>query len=707
MVAYKFIGQPTPRIENEDKVTGEALYSVDVQLPGMLHARVRHGAVQHARIVSVDTSAARALPGVHLVLTGDDVKGMLFGGRNYKDVPVLAWDKVRFIGDRVAAVVADDRETAQNAIELIEVEYEDLPAVFDPLKALEDDAPLVHPDVMTYQGLPEPLSRPTNGFARNYISRGDIERGFAEADLIVENTYHVQRTHHAYLEPHSCLVWVDEDERIQVWTASKSPHNLKRALAWPMGLDEDRVLVHPVVVGGDFGGKGVVLEEPLCTVLAMRTGRPVKMLMDYTEELTATAPRHSGSIRIKMGLKHDGAITAYESHAVFDSGAYGGLRPGASLDAALHAAGCYKIPNAYLEVIRVYTNNIPGGQARAPGEPQGFYAAESHVDCVAGLLGMDPVAFRMQNLIVEGDETVGGHHYRGLRGKETLQAAVDTAGYGSPKPANVGRGAAIIYRGPGGGESSAAVTLNEDGSVVVSTSVFEQGTGTYTTLRQVVGEELGLPPERVHVDIVDTDLMPFDSGIGGGRGTRITTGSAFQAVQLAKAKLLDLAAEVLSWPPGALAVDGDDVVRADTGERRPWRDVLAQVGQPVRAEAVNKDLGDAHVTAFAAQVAEVSVDPETGQISLLTFTSAHDVGTVLNPIGHQGQIDGGAVMGFGYALMEDLSVDNGRVETTNLGETSRSRPATTCRSCGQCCSSQAAGRGPTRSRPSARSPFCR
>jgi len=394
----------------------------------------------------------------------------------------------------------------------------------------------------------------------------------------------------------------------------------------------------------------------------------VKMVMSYTEELTAAAPRHAGSVWLKTGVKRDGTITAHQAEAIFDSGAYGGLRPLVPLGGPIHGADHYKIPNARLEVARVYTNNVPGGQARAPGEPQGFFVAESHMDYVARRLGMDPLDFRMRNLVEDGDSMGPGAKYSNVRAKETLQAAAEAAGYSSPRQANVGRGLAMGFRGPGGGESAVAITLHADGSVVVTTSVFEQGTGTYTSLRQVVAEELGLPVDRIQINVVDTDLTPFDSGLGGSHGTRIVTGSAYQAAQEAKSRMLDLAAELLEWPAEVLAFEGADVARTDTGERLPWREVLARHGQPLRVDVVNDDTGRSPVTSFIAQVAEVSVDPETGEVKLLKFTSAHDVGTILNPIGHQGQVYGGAVQGLGYALMEELRVNNGHVETSNFGD---------------------------------------
>jgi carbon-monoxide dehydrogenase large subunit len=667
MTAYQVIGTSVPRPEVAGKVTGEATYTSDVSLPGMLWGKVLHSPYSYALIVRIDTSKAEELPGVRAVLTGADVAGIRFG-RGYRDVPVLAQGHVLFIGDRVAAVAADDEETALKAVDLIEVDYEELPGVFDPVEAMAPGAPILHPGVNDYFGLPTPLDEPSNAYIRNLHEKGDVEAGFAAADVVVENEFTVARAHQAYMEPHCCVAWLDDAGVMQLWAPNKNPHGLKQTVARAIGFEADNVRVNPVAVGGDFGGKGAAMEEPLCCHLAMRAGKPVKMVMEYVEELTAAAPRHAGVLRLKTGVSRDGTILAHQLLAIFDGGAYGGFRPNAPMAGAGHGAGCYRIPNAKIEVLRVYTNNLPGGQMRAPGEPQGIFAAESHLDRVAREIGMDPVEFRMKNLIVEGDETVDGTRYEGLRALETLKAAVAEAGYAAPKAANVGRGVAMAYRGPGTGESAVGVALGQDGTVVITTPVYEPGTGTYTTMRQVVAEELKYAPAQIEIKIQGTDLTPFDSGIGGSRGTRIVTGSAYQAVTDAREQLLCLAADVLEWPLDQIAVDGTDVVRADTGERRPWRDVLGIAGQDVQAHALNKDTDRAPVTAFVAQIAEVRVDPETGQVELLKFTTAHDVGTVMNPIGHQGQINGGFVQGLGYGLMEEVKVVEGRVETPSLAD---------------------------------------
>ena len=667
-MSYQVIGQPIARVDNTGKVTGEARYTADVLLPGTLWAKTLRSPYSHARIKRIDISRAEKAPGVRAVLTGNDVRGILYG-RRYRDISILAQDRARFMGERVAAVAADTLEQAEHALDLIRVDYEELPAVFDPEAALQEGAPIIHPDVASYKGLPKPLEQPTNRFAHDVFTRGDVEAGFTQADLIVENTFTVSRVHQAFLEPHCCLVWIDEQERVQMWSPNKAPQGLKESMCNAFKIAPEKIRVNPVAIGGDFGGKGAPIDEPICYLLALRTGRPVKMIMEYREEFVAGAPRHAAVMRLKTGVRRDGAIIAHQMDAFLDAGAYGGFRPGAVVGGIAHAGGCYRAEHARITVSRVYTNNLPGGQMRAPGEPQGFFAAESHMDCVARKLGMDPYEFRRKNLIGEGDETLTGGHYRGIRAKEALDAAVKAAGYKSPKRAHVGRGIAMGYRGPGGGNTSVKIVLNPDGSVVIHTGLFEQGTGTYTTMRQIAAEELSCDPDEIRIDVYDTDSgVPFDSGIGGSRGTRVASGAAFQAASEAREKLLALAAKLLQWPKAEIELAGNELVHKKSKKRERWDELLKRVGRSVVGEAVNRDDEHSPVTAFAAQVAEVSVDVETGEVKLRNLTTAHDTGVIMNPVGHQGQIDGGVVQGLGYGLIEYLPVQDGRVEVAHFGE---------------------------------------
>ena len=667
-MSYQIVGQSIPRTDNTGKVTGEARYTSDVPLPGTLWAKTLRSPYSHARIKRIDTAPAEKSPGVRAVLKGADARGILYG-RRYRDISVLAQDRVRFMGERVAAVAADTLEQAEQALDLIQVDYEELPAVFDPASALADGAPIIHPDVNSYPGLPKPLERPSNDFVRDVYTRGDVAEGFAQSDLVVENTFTVARVHQAFLEPHCCLVWIDDQDRVQMWSPNKAPHGLKDSMSAAFDIPKEKIRVNPVAIGGDFGGKGAPIDEPICYLLALRAARPVKMVMEYREEFIAGAPRHAAVMRLKTGVKRDGTIVAHEMDAYLDSGAYGGFRPGAVVGGIAHAGGCYRAQHARIAVSRVYTNNLPGGQMRAPGEPQGFFAAESHIDCVARKIGMDPFEFRLKNLMEEGDTTLTGGHYQGIKAKETLKAAAKAAGYQTPKAKNIGRGIAMGYRGPGAGSTSLSVSLNPDGSVVIHTGLFEQGTGTYTTLRQIIAEELSLSPDEIQIKILDTDSgVPFDSGIGGSRGTRVATGVAFQAAGKAKDELLGLAEKLLGWPRTETVIKGKEIVHNKTKKRQRWDELLARVGRSIIGEAVNRDEDHSPVTAFAAQVAEVSVDTETGEVTLRRLTTAHDTGVIVNPVGHQGQIDGGVIQGVGYGLIEHLPVQDGRVGTAHFGE---------------------------------------
>ena len=669
MTTYRTIGQASPRLDGLEKVTGEALYTGDVTLPGNLWGAALRSPYPHAQILSVDVSRALQVPGVHAALTGEDVRGIRYGRRLY-DVPILADDKVRFIGERVAAVAAVDRETAEEALLQIDVEYEELPAVYDPLEALAEAAPILHPEVNSYAGLPRQLERPGNCFAHDIWSKGDIDQGFAEADIVVENTFTVPRQHQAYLETHSCLVWIDDEGRVQIWASSKVPYPVKQQLSNALGLPEERIRINPVNIGGDFGGKGSPMNIPLAYFLAVRTGRPVKMVMNYAEEFIAGNPRHSALVEMKTGVKQNGTLVALQARVVFNSGAYGGFKPapGVNLGGAAKAGGPYRIPNVKVDALQVYTNTIPGGFMRAPGEPQAAFAAECQMDMVAQRLGMDPMQFRMKNLLQEGDENPLGSVYSGIKASETLEAAVSASGYGEPKPENVGRGIAMGDRPTAGGESHASVTLGADGSILVHTSIFEPGTGTYSLLQKIVAEELRVPLNQVRVEVWDTDGVPFDTGVGGSRVTRVAGLAAYQAAGEASAEVVRIAADLWGWPEERMALRGGLLVRQDTSEERPWAEVLQQLGRPVVGRGHVLDPSPAPTTSFTAQVAEVSVDPETGEVKLLRFTTAHDVGTVLNPVDHQGQIDGAVVQGFGYALAENLEVEEGRVTVPNFGE---------------------------------------
>ena len=669
MQAYHVIGTAAPRVDGVAKTTGAARYAADTDLPGMLWMKALRSPYPHARIISIDTSGAQRLPGVHAILTGADVAGVLYG-RRLRDVPALAHERVRFAGERVAAVAASDAEIAQRAVDLINVVYEELPAVLEPEDALADGAPLLHPGVQAYHGLPTSLPQPTNAFVSDVWGRGDPERGFAEADLVVEGVYTTQRAHQAYLEPHSCVVWLDNDGRLQVWAPNKAPHRLKLNLADALDLDPERIVVRHSTIGGDFGGKGSPMDIPVCYFLAQKTGRPIKSVMTFAEEFSAANPRHPSVVRMRTGVKRDGALTAHEARFLFNSGAYGGFKPvpGVNLPGASHAAGPYRIPHTRIEAVHTYTNTVPGGFFRGPGAVQANFAIESHMDVIAQRLGLDALELRRKNLVGGGEELANGMPGLIMRPEQTVDAAIRASGYYDPKPPYVGRGISLSYKDQGEGVSSAAVTFRPDGTVLLHTSVFEQGTGSYTALAQIVGEALGVTPGLIEVRAWDSDDGPFDTGVGASRVTRVAGPAAYEAAIRARDELLQLATRLLGWPAERIAFSGDAVRRTDTGESALWAGLAAQADAPVTGSATNNEHERSPIASAMAQVAEVRVDPETGEVELLKLTSAHDVGVIINPVGHQGQINGGIVQGIGHALTEELVLQGGRVVNPSLAD---------------------------------------
>ena len=673
MASYTAIGRPVVHGEGQQKVSGSSLYGVDVTRPGMLWGKPLRSPHPHARIVNIDTSRAKRLPGVHAVITGKDLPRARIG-RVLRDHPVLAHEKALFVGDKVAAIAAESPDITEEALTLIEVEYEELPAVFDPLEAMKPGAPILHPDVPSYDGLLEPLPQPTNDFCRVVWSKGDVAHGLAESDLIFEHTFTTQLMHQVYLEPHACVVEIDTSGRVQIWANNKAPFLLRRQLAAVTGLPEDRILMNPCFIGGDFGGKGDFMDVPLCYHLARVSGKPVKMAMDYVEELMAGNPRHPSLIRIKSGLKKDGTLWAREAWLVFDAGAYGGFTPVFFLAGSHHAAGCYRIPHVQIESHRVYTNNVPRGHMRAPGEPQAIFAVERHTDMIARELGRDPYEFRLQNVLKDGDANPLGERYTEIRAEETLRKAAEAFGWGQPRVRpTVGLGISLDHRAPGGyGDAEDIVTIDARGRVTLGTPIWDTGTGAQTILRQIVAEELTIPVEEVALDVLNTDGVAFDTGIGGSRGTYTEGQAALGAAQDLKAKLLGLAADLLEWPADRVTLEAGRVMLTGEPSSALALGELASraitvTGQPIVGKCRFRGTGS-EVTGFCAQVAEVEVDAETGQVRLLRFVTAHDVGTIVNPLHHQGQIEGGVIQGVGYALMEQLDSEQGRVSTLNLGD---------------------------------------
>jgi len=403
-------------------------------------------------------------------------------------------------------------------------------------------------------------------------------------------------------------------------------------------------------------------------VLSAKSGRPVKLVMDYYDEFIAGNPRHAAVIRVKTGVKQDGRLVAHRMEYIFDSGAYGAFKPQGYLVGPKEAAGPYKIPHVFIEEKIVYTNKIPCGHMRAPGDPQGFFANESQMDLVAKRLEMDPIAFRKINLMRDGDESPIGHVVPHIKSDETVDEAVRVSGYLKPKRKYLGRGVALAQWLPLGGESHAFVSVDERGQITVSTAMVDQGAGTYTAMRQIVAHELQVPVEIVSVEILGTSRVAPDTGVGASRATRIFGNATRAAAVEVRERLLENAGRLFDRGREQLILTGAGGIRTTAGEEMTYAEIIEKTGLPIRCQGSYKNFTSGPEAALCIQVAEVEVDSETGQVRLKQLTTVHSTGTVINPLMHQGQIDGGVVMGMGYALMEQVLIDEGQVLTTNFGE---------------------------------------
>ncbi|MBM4296567.1 MAG: xanthine dehydrogenase family protein molybdopterin-binding subunit, partial [Deltaproteobacteria bacterium] len=666
------IGAAVGRVEGADKVSGAATYGADVHFPDALWGKILRSPYPHGRIQSIDTSKAWKVPGVRAIVTGKD-ESEHYQGKSIRDIPVLCWDKVRYIGDKVAAVAAEDKDAAEEAIHLIDVEYEELPAVFDVLDAIKPGAPVLHDNAPAYDGAPADIMAPAGGNVvnRQTFGKGDIEKGFAEADLVFEHTFHMPIHHQGYLEPQSFLVKIDDDGMVNAWASTKGPFGSRGQFAKAVGIAPKQIRLQAVHVGADFGGKSGAGELPICYFLAKRANRPVKIVLSHSEELTAMNPDHYTVIKVKTGVKRDGRMTARYLQAIHGTGAYAGMKPGRASIGGAGSATPYKIANSHMEALQVYTNTVPCGFWRAPGAIQATFASESHMDLIAKELKMDPAKFRMINLVEEGDENALGRKWSGVKAKETLKAALEAAGWKAPKRTNVGRGVAMYERGTGAGKVWVNLTAEADGTFTVFTVAGDQGTGLQTVLCQTVANEMQVDYERIRCKIGNTADVSYsvDVGFGGSRSTNINSAAAYQAAGELRKKLNAQAASLLGCAEDSVVYQRGKF-SAKGGKQKPLTlaDVVRAAGAPVTVSVETEVPRKGSSTSFIAQVAEVEVDRETGHVRLNKFVTAHDVGTIINPLGHQGQIDGEAIMAIGSSLMEELLIDQGKVTTTNLGE---------------------------------------
>ena len=635
---------PERRVEGHGKVTGAADFAADIKRDGMLHVAFVGSPYPHALVRRVDVSGARTAPGVRAVLAGADVRPARFG-RRLQDWPVLAWDRVRFIGDRVAAVAADTLEHAEAAAALVDVEYEEQPAIFDAEAALADGAPVLHPDAADYavvarrgeQVKRSPVPHP-NLQGHEVHEHGDVAGGFAKAARIFEHTFRVPPVHQAYIEPRAALVWIEGDVT-HVVSTNKAPFSLREQMAQTLDLPAESIVVHTPHVGGDFGGKGLSLDEHALVFLARATKQPVRSLLRYADELQISNTRHGAVIHLRTGIDRDGRITAHESRVIFDGGAYAAGKPVNSLmpgDAMLTLAG-YHVPAARVEASAVYTNHLPAGHDRAPGQPQNSFAAESHIDLIARELGIDPLDFRERNAIRAGQIDIHGDQWHASEVPRVLATLRREAKWDAPlassHPSSAqgrGRGVALGVRHVGRGKTSMELTLGRDGSVEVKTGAPDQGGGAHTMIQRVVARELDLAPERVRIEQLDTATSPVDPGVGGSRVTPVH---------------------------GNAALDGARKIKAALAEGR---------AAPITVTGTAEQ--QQHMYGAYAYAIEVELDRETGAFKITDATLVADVGTVINPVAVRGQLEGGFAFGLGQAAMEELVIDDGRVVTANLGD---------------------------------------
>jgi carbon-monoxide dehydrogenase large subunit len=674
-LTFRTVGKPLPRIEGEGKVTGKTKYAGDLAFDGLLRAKILRSPLAHARIKRIASDKARALPGVHAVLTGADIPDVFVGTR-IKDQPVLVTDRVRFAGDAVAAVAADSVEIAEHALALIDVEYEELPYVLDPMEALNPTAPPIHDDRSRYKNAPAvPQGIPTYNLQSYTVWKsGDVEEALQRAPRVFEHTFRTPLSHHGYIEPHACTVQIHPDGRVEVWASNKGPWGLREQMAEDFGVPKEKIKIHIVHVGGDFGAKASLIDVPICYFLSKASRRPVKLILDYSEEIAAGGHRHPAVITLRTGVNEDGTFAAIRATIHFSGGAYASQKanPQVTVLGGRRLASMYRVPAIHVATYCAYTNHVPCTQTRTPGSPQIVFAFESQLDIIARELGIDPVEFRRRNILRDGDSSPLGEKWQHILAGETLERAVKASGWKKSGNKNGrGFGLGVYERGAPEGKASAALSLERDGRVNILTGVPDVGPGFYTIIQQMVCETLGLPPEKVGVMFEDTDSLPYDPGTGGSKQTNTSGHAVYKAAREVRDKLLLLAATKMGCQPEEIQQQGSKFVGPNRRSVSVEEAIAAAVTDnagPVFHLTLYEPKDLPKVTAFAVQVAEVEVDKTTGAVRVKQLTTAHDTGTVLNRATLQGQIDGGAVNGVGFAMMEENTILDGRIATLNLGE---------------------------------------
>ena len=675
MAFHSTIGKSIPRIDGLEKVMGKSMYIEDIKLPGMLYGKILRSPYAHARIIGIDTSRAEKLSGVKGVITGREVSGQRYGVL-LRDQEVLPTDKVRYIGEKVAAVAAATPEIAEEAIAFIKVEYDELPAVFDPLAAMKPAGPVLHEGLNSYQpggifGVVDPSTLKGNICGYAIHQRGDIEQGLAESDLIIENTYTTPFVHQAYLEPHGAIAQVEPDGGITVWTSTQGTFVTRAMLNQIFNLPLNRIRVIPTAIGGGFGGKAIPLVEHICILLAQKTNHPVKIIMTRKEEFIDSTPRHPATITLETGVTRDGTLAALRSKVIMDSGAYAHMGPSTATRAALITQGPYRIPHIKLEGYCVYTNKVGGGAFRAPGFPQATFAIESQIDIIAEQVGIDPLEIRLKNGLRDGDLSFAGERLKKSSFPRVLKALAERIEWGKGKPAkNRGLGLACGQWNVMGMPASATIKVEEDGAVTILTGTVDL-TGSNTVFAQIVAEELKIPLGSIRVVTGDTDTAGF-SPVSGGSMITYNMGNVVRlAAQDIRRQLFDLASKRLDAKPEDMEIEDGQVFLKGSPEKRLSLGQLSAISMFSGSGVIIGRGSTAPLLphlVFCAQAAEVEIDPQTGQVTLISLVASQDVGFAINPGIVEGQIQGGVAQGAGFALSEKMVIDQGKVLNTTLAE---------------------------------------
>src|SRR5215212_4877435 len=673
--APTYLGTRIPRVDGPEKVTGQMRYGDDLPMYGLLHVRLVLGQYARARIVKIDAAEALKQPGVIAVITAQDLASLLKSPPTSRAREMLAVGETRFCGQPVAAVVAETEAAAEDAIALVDVEYEDLPAVLDPLAALQPDAPAVWPDgVPGAKAVEDPGSDPAlrspNLADHVAYDRGDVEAGFAQADVVVERSYRTSIVHQSYLEPHTSTALMDPLGNLTVWSSTQGVFTPRQEIARAVGLPEHRVKVMAPHLGGGFGGKGI-LTQPLAAALAIKYGRPVRVIYTRMDELQAANPAPRMFVTLKIGARHDGSLTALDARLVVNSGLYNG---GPLANSTLYSGAFYRFPSLKIRGYTVVTNTPPCGAYRAPVGPQTMFSVESTMDELARALDMDPIELRLKNASGEGDPMPNGRPWPRIGLRECLEKLRDHPAWKN-RESRPNEGVGVAIGGLFGGLQSAAAIcrLEADGSLTIIVGSVDIS-GTNTGLVLMAAEALGIPPQRIRVVNADTDSAPFAGNAGGSKIT-LTVGTAVvQAAGEARHQIMSIAADQLEVAPEDLeTADGRVQVRG-TPERTLGLDKIGQLSManggkypPVFGQG--RSAVEERAPGIAAHLARVHVDPDTHQPKVIGYLAIQDVGKAVNPGGIEEQIHGGVAQGIGWALYEGIVLDDdGRVLTGSLLE---------------------------------------